>query len=97
VIARAIPGLGVGTAVVPINPRHPLLVASAAQTAQTAARGNFSLGVAVAFGTGFAGARTLGAKPASWSFLRDYVRAFRGLLNGDTVDWDGSRMQMMRS
>jgi alkanesulfonate monooxygenase SsuD/methylene tetrahydromethanopterin reductase-like flavin-dependent oxidoreductase (luciferase family) len=30
VIATAVPGLGVGTAVVPINPRHPLLVASAA-------------------------------------------------------------------
>ena len=34
VISAAVPGLGVGTAVVPINPRHPLLVASAAQTAQ---------------------------------------------------------------
>jgi alkanesulfonate monooxygenase SsuD/methylene tetrahydromethanopterin reductase-like flavin-dependent oxidoreductase (luciferase family) len=45
VIATAVPGLGVGTAVVPINPRHPLLVASAAQTAQAAAHGNFSLGV----------------------------------------------------
>src|ERR1700722_10547450 len=29
VIATAVPGLGVGTAVVPINPHHPLLVASA--------------------------------------------------------------------
>jgi hypothetical protein len=45
VIAHAVPGLGVGTAIVPINPRHPLLVASAAQTAQAAARGNFSLGI----------------------------------------------------
>ena len=45
VIATAVPGLGVGTAVVPINPRHPLLVASAAQTAQAAAHGNFSLGI----------------------------------------------------
>lgn len=45
VIAHAVPGLGVGTAIVPINPRHPLLVASSAQTAQAAAHGNFSLGV----------------------------------------------------
>ena len=45
VIAHAVPGLGVGTAIVPINPRHPLLVASAAQTAQAAAPGNVSLGI----------------------------------------------------
>jgi alkanesulfonate monooxygenase SsuD/methylene tetrahydromethanopterin reductase-like flavin-dependent oxidoreductase (luciferase family) len=45
VVASAVPGLGVGTAIVPINPRHPLLVASAAQTAQAAAHGHFSLGI----------------------------------------------------
>jgi alkanesulfonate monooxygenase SsuD/methylene tetrahydromethanopterin reductase-like flavin-dependent oxidoreductase (luciferase family) len=45
VIANAVPGLGVGTAVVPINPRHPLVVASAAQTVQATAHGNFSLGI----------------------------------------------------
>jgi alkanesulfonate monooxygenase SsuD/methylene tetrahydromethanopterin reductase-like flavin-dependent oxidoreductase (luciferase family) len=44
-VGAAVPGLGVGTAVVPINPRHPLIVASEAQTAQAASRGNFSLGL----------------------------------------------------
>lgn len=29
-VGAAVPGLGVGTAVVPINPRHPLIVASLA-------------------------------------------------------------------
>jgi 5,10-methylenetetrahydromethanopterin reductase len=51
--------------------------------------------VAVAFGTGFAGARAMGAKPSTWSYLRDYVQAFRGLLRGETVDWDGGRMRML--
>ena len=32
-IGAAVPGLGVGTSVVPINPRHPLIVASLVQTA----------------------------------------------------------------
>src|SRR5262245_53730064 len=32
-VGAAVPGLGVGTSVVPINPRHPLIVASLAQTA----------------------------------------------------------------
>ena len=47
-IGAAVPGLGVGTFVVPINPRHPLIVASLAQTAQAASHGNFSLGLACA-------------------------------------------------
>jgi alkanesulfonate monooxygenase SsuD/methylene tetrahydromethanopterin reductase-like flavin-dependent oxidoreductase (luciferase family) len=35
-IGAAVPGLGVGTSVVPINPRHPLIIAQLAQTAQAA-------------------------------------------------------------
>ncbi|MCW2626997.1 MAG: flavin-dependent oxidoreductase, F420-dependent methylene-tetrahydromethanopterin reductase [Mycobacterium sp.] len=50
---------------------------------------------AVAFGTGFAAARALGAAPTSWSYLCDYVAAFRGLLAGATVQWQGTRIQMM--
>jgi len=45
VVGAAVPGLGVGTSVVPINPRHPLIVASLAQTAQAASHGKFSLGL----------------------------------------------------
>src|ERR1700755_302444 len=41
----SVPGLGVGTFVVPVTPRHPLTLASQAQTAQAAAHGNFSLGL----------------------------------------------------
>lgn len=44
-VGAAVPGLGVGTSVVPINLRHPLIVASLAQTAQAASHGNFSLGL----------------------------------------------------
>ena len=51
--------------------------------------------VAVAFGTGFTGARAMGAKPSTWAYLRDYVRVFRALLRGETVDWDGGRMRML--
>jgi alkanesulfonate monooxygenase SsuD/methylene tetrahydromethanopterin reductase-like flavin-dependent oxidoreductase (luciferase family) len=45
VIGTAIPGVAVGTSVVPINPRHPMIVAAAAQTTQAATHGNFSLGL----------------------------------------------------
>src|SRR6478752_490387 len=38
-VGAAVPGLGVGTLVVPFNPRHPLIMA------QMASHGNFSLGL----------------------------------------------------
>src|ERR1700752_2645123 len=44
-VGAAVPGLGVGTSVVPINPPHPLSVASLAQAAQAGAHGNLSLGL----------------------------------------------------
>jgi F420-dependent oxidoreductase-like protein len=42
---RAVPSVAVGTAVVPLYPRHPLLLAALAQTAQAAVNGRFTLGV----------------------------------------------------
>src|SRR6476469_8617483 len=44
-VGAAVPGLGVGTFVVPFNPRHPLIMTQMAQTAQAASHGNFSLGL----------------------------------------------------
>jgi 5,10-methylenetetrahydromethanopterin reductase len=71
--------------------RHPMVNASATAALAALAPGR----VAVAFGTGFAGARALGTAPASWSYLRDYVHTFRGLLSGARVTWQGTRIQMM--
>lgn len=90
-VANRTSSIGLGPGVLVPALRHPMVNASAAAALSALAPGR----VAVAFGTGFAGARALGAKPSSWSFLGDYVRAFRGLLNGDTVDWQGSVMRMM--
>jgi 5,10-methylenetetrahydromethanopterin reductase len=83
--------IGLGPGVLVPNLRHPMVNASATAALTALAPGR----VAVAFGTGFAGARALGAAPTSWTYLRDYVAAFRGLLTGATVTWQGSRMRMM--
>ncbi len=83
--------IGLGPGVLVPTLRHPMVNASAAAALAALAPGR----VAVAFGTGFAGARALGAAPATWSYVRDYVRAFRGLLSGARVSWRGTRMQMM--
>jgi 5,10-methylenetetrahydromethanopterin reductase len=71
--------------------RHPMVNASGAATLAALAPGR----VALAFGTGFNGTRALGAPSASWSYLSTYVRAVRGLLRGDTVEWDGACMRML--
>jgi 5,10-methylenetetrahydromethanopterin reductase len=83
--------IGLGPGVLVPTLRHPMVNASGAAALCAMATGR----VAVAFGTGFAGARAMGAKPATWAYLRDYVRAFRGLLRGETVEWEGGRMRML--
>jgi F420-dependent oxidoreductase-like protein len=87
-IGAAVPGLGVGTSVVPINPRHPLVIASAAQTAQAASHGNFSLGLGLgahdperrAFGTSWT--NTVGR-------LRDHLIVLRAIFDDGAVDFHG--------
>jgi 5,10-methylenetetrahydromethanopterin reductase len=83
--------IGLGPGVLVPTLRHPMVNASAAAALAALAPGR----VAVAFGTGFAGARALGATPATWSYVRDYVQTFRGLLSGARVSWQGNRIQMM--
>jgi 5,10-methylenetetrahydromethanopterin reductase len=83
--------IGLGPGVLVPSLRHPMVNASGAATLSAMAPGR----VAVAFGTGFSGARAMGAKPVSWSYLADYVRSFHKLLNGETVDWQGQHMRML--
>lgn len=87
-IGAAVPGLGVGTSVVPLNPRHPLVVASQAQTAQAAAHGNFSLGLGLgahkpeqdAFGTQW---------PNTIGRLREHLQVLRSIFDDGAVDFHG--------
>ncbi|MET0475406.1 MAG: TIGR03564 family F420-dependent LLM class oxidoreductase [Mycobacterium sp.] len=91
VIGAAVRGIAVGTSVVPINPRHPLTVAAAAQTAQSAMHGRFSLGLGLgvavleqlAFGisTGHAAQR-----------LREYLTVLRAIRDTGTVEVHGTHV-----
>ena len=91
VIAHAVPGLAVGTAIVPINPRHPLLVASAAQTAQAAAHGDFSLGLGL--GGNELEQRAFGL-PAGKEVarLREYLTVLRSILDEGDVNFQGEEL-----
>lgn len=88
-VGALVPGMAVGTFVVPVNPRHPLTLASQAQTAQAAARGNFSLGL----GLGAHGpeARAFGkAWPNTVTRLREHLVVLRAIVDTGTVDFHGA-------
>jgi F420-dependent oxidoreductase-like protein len=88
-VGAAVPGLGVGTFVVPINPRHPLTVAGLAQTAQAAAHGTFSLGLGLG-----AHAPEQQAFGIAWSNpagrLREHLEVLRSIFDTGAVNYHGS-------
>lgn len=90
-VGRAEPGIHVGTSTVPMYPRHPLLVAAAAKTAQAATSGRFRLGVGL-------GARNLLEPqfglpyPPQIRHLREYLAALRPLLDGDDSAFEGATL-----
>jgi alkanesulfonate monooxygenase SsuD/methylene tetrahydromethanopterin reductase-like flavin-dependent oxidoreductase (luciferase family) len=83
--------IGLGPGVLVPSLRHPMVNASATATLAALAPGR----VAVAFGTGFSGRRAMGYGAVKWAFMEAYLRAFRGLLRGEVVEWEGAQMQML--
>jgi F420-dependent oxidoreductase-like protein len=86
---REVPGIEVGTAVVPLYSRHPLVIASQAQTAQAATDGRFTLGVGLgvrgllepAYGLPY---------PPPIRLLRESLEVLNQALDGDQVSFAGS-------
>jgi F420-dependent oxidoreductase-like protein len=90
-VGAAVPGLGVGTSVVPINPRHPLIVAQLAQTAQAATHGNFSLGLGL--GARVIEHRAFGVDwPHAITRLREHLTILRSVIDTASVDFHGSEI-----
>ena len=83
--------IGLGPGVLVPSLRHPMVNAAGAAALAALAPGR----VAVAFGTGFTGRRAMGYGQIRWAYMEAYVRAFRGLLAGETVEWEGARMRML--
>ncbi|MFI5781952.1 TIGR03564 family F420-dependent LLM class oxidoreductase [Nocardia sp. NPDC051570] len=92
VVGHAVEGIGVGTSVVPINPRHPMVVGNQAQTAQAASGGRFRLGLGL-------GAPAL--ESAAFGItedkpvlrLREYLVALRELIESGGTDFAGERVR----
>jgi 5,10-methylenetetrahydromethanopterin reductase len=84
--------IGLGPGVLVPSLRHPMVNAAAIATLASLAGAER---VFIALGSGFTGRLTLGQRPLKWSFVTEYVRALRGLLRGEQVEWEGKTIQML--
>lgn len=83
--------IGLGPGVLIPTLRHPMTNAAGAATLVAMAPGR----VTVSFGTGFTGRRAMGYRAIPWSFMTAYIRAFKALLRGEVIEWEGAKMQML--
>jgi F420-dependent oxidoreductase-like protein len=90
-VGREVPEVAVGTSVVPIFARHPILVSSQAQTTQAATGGRFTLGLglgAKAFVEPVFGV----AHERPVIRLREFLTALRTVLDTGTVEFAGETL-----
>ena len=84
IVGREIPGIELGTAVVPIYPRHPIALAGQALTVQAATEGRLNLGIGLSHQVvvegmyGYSFARPVRA-------MREYISILAPLLAGEQV------------
>lgn len=91
VVGREVPGIELGTAVVPTYPRHPIVMAQQALTAQAITGGRFVLGIGLShapliessFGYSF-------ERPAR--HMREYLDALLPLVRDGAVDYEGETL-----
>ncbi|MGP4016836.1 LLM class flavin-dependent oxidoreductase [Saccharopolyspora sp. 5N708] len=92
VAGSAVPGIRLGTAVVPTYPRHPLALGAQALTTQAVTGNRLDLGIGTSH-------RTIITDQFGYSFdkparhLREYLTALRPVLRGETVDFDGETLK----
>src|ERR1700729_1361376 len=92
VVGREVPDIGLGTAVVPTYPRHPVMLASQALSVQAATGNRLTLGIGlshqivieVMLGYSF-------DKPAR--HMREYLSALVPLLRGESVNYQGETLK----
>jgi 5,10-methylenetetrahydromethanopterin reductase len=91
VAAHDVPGIELGTAVVPTFPRHPLMLAAQALTLQQESGGRFTLGIGLSHQMVMEG--MLGF---SWDkpvrHLREYLSILLPLVRGEAADFEGETL-----
>ncbi|HXC19538.1 MAG TPA: LLM class flavin-dependent oxidoreductase, partial [Acidimicrobiales bacterium] len=90
-VGREYGDLDLGTAVVPIQPRHPTMLAAQARTVQEAIGGRLSLGIGLSHKAVVEGLWGISFdRPAS--HMREYLDALVPMLRGERVSVQGERV-----
>lgn len=91
IVGRELRDLDLGTAVVPVQPRHPTMLAAQARTVQEAIGGHLSLGVGLSHQVIVEGLWGISfERPAS--YMHEYLNALVPLLRGEAVAVKGERV-----
>ena len=91
VAGSQVPGIGLGTGVVPVYPRHPMMLAQQALTVQWATGNRLILGIGLSHQIVVEGMWGISFdKPAR--YMKEYLAALMPLLAGETVSVDGERV-----
>jgi F420-dependent oxidoreductase-like protein len=86
-----VPGIGLGTGVVPVYPRHPMMLAQQALTVQLATANRLILGIGLSHQVVVEGMWGLSFdKPAR--YMKEYLASLMPLLRGETVSQAGERI-----
>lgn len=86
-----VPGIGLGTGVVPVYPRHPMMLAQQALTVQAATQNRLILGIGLSHQIVVEGMWGLSFdKPAR--YMKEYLAALMPLLRGEKVSVAGERV-----
>jgi F420-dependent oxidoreductase-like protein len=91
VVAREVPGLELGTAVVPTYPRHPMMLAAQALTVQQVSGGRFTLGIGLSHQIVIEGMLGISFdKPVR--HLREYLSILMPLVRGEASAFEGETL-----
>ena len=93
-VGRELPDVNVGTSVVPIQPRHPSMLAAQARTVQDAIGGQLSLGIGLSHRVVVEGLWGMSfERPAA--YMREYLDALGPMLRGENVAAQGERIRAL--
>lgn len=91
VVAREVPEISLGTAVVPTYPRHPSMIAAQALTLNQISGGRFSLGIGLSHQIVIEGMFAMSYdKPVR--HLRDYLSILMPLAHGEASSYEGETL-----
>ena len=88
VVGREVPGLEIGTAVVPTYPRHPMVMAMQALTVQAATGGRLTLGIGLSHQMVIEGAFGLSFSTPI-RHMREYLEILMSLLHTGQANFEG--------